>query len=115
MNLPISCRDISDLNFHILLKSVGPKQFEASVAELRDCQVTAPTKEAAIEQLQKMVQVQLAETEVLSFPIVSSEGVNEPENPWIEFIGMYEGDPEFAEIMAEMRAERGLEPHPSIG
>ena len=115
MNLPISRRDVVDLNFHLLLKSVGPEQFVASVAELRDCQVTASTKEAAIEQLQKMVQVQLAETEVLSFPIVASAGVTEPENPWIEFIGMYEGDPDFAEMMAEMRAERGLEPHPSIG
>ncbi len=115
MNLPISHRDIADLNFHLLLKSVGPEQFVASVAELRDCQVTASTREAAIEQLQKMVQVQLAETEVLSFPIVSSTEVTEPENPWTEFIGMYEGDPDFAEIMAEMRAERGLEPHPSIG
>lgn len=115
MNLPISRRDVADLNFHILLKSVGPQQFVASVAELRDCQVTASTKEAAIEQLQKMLQVQLAETEILSFPIVSGESVPERENPWTEFIGMYEGDPDFAEMMAEMRAERGLEPHPSIG
>jgi predicted RNase H-like HicB family nuclease len=113
MNLPISRPIVADFNFHILLKSVGPEQFVASVAELHDCQVTASTKEAAIEQLQKMVQVQLAETEVLSFPIV--EAVTERENPWTEFIGMYEGDPDFAEIMAEMRAERGLEPHPSIG
>jgi hypothetical protein len=28
---------------------------------------------------------------------------------------MYEGDADFAEIMAEIRAERGLEPHSSIG
>jgi hypothetical protein len=81
MNLPIS-RDVADLNLHILLKSVGPEQFVASVAELHDCQVTAPTKER--------------------------------ENPWTEFIGMYEGDADFAEIMAELRAERGLEPHSSI-
>lgn len=111
MNLPVTHRDTTDLNFHLLLKSVGPEQFVASVAELHDCQVTASTKEDAIEQLQKMVQTQLAETEVLSFSIAP----NKPENPWIEFIGMYEGDPDFAEIMAEMRAERGLEPHPSIG
>jgi predicted RNase H-like HicB family nuclease len=115
MNLPISRPSVADFNFHILLKSVGPEQFVASVAELHDCQVTASTKEAAIEQLQKMVQVQLAETEVLSFPIVPKEAVTGRENPWTEFIGMYEGDPDFAEIMAEMRAERGLEPHPSIG
>jgi hypothetical protein len=114
MNLPIARQNATDLNFHILLKSIGPEQFVASVAELQDCQVTAPTKEAAIEQLQKMVQVQLAETEVLNFPIVSATAT-ERENPWTEFIGMYEGDPDFAEMMAEMRAERGLAPHSSIG
>jgi predicted RNase H-like HicB family nuclease len=115
MNLPVSRRDVADFNFHILLKSVGPGQFVASVAELSDCQVTASTKEAAIEQLQKRVQVQLAETEVLSFPIVPGEARAERENPWTEFIGMYAGDPDFAEMMAQMRAERGLEPHPSVG
>jgi predicted RNase H-like HicB family nuclease len=114
MNLPIS-QDVADLNLHILLKSVGPEQFVASVAELNDCQVTASTKEAAIEQIQKMVKAHLVGTEVLSFPIVQSEVVAERENPWTEFIGMYEGDADFAEIMAELRAERGLEPHSSIG
>jgi predicted RNase H-like HicB family nuclease len=98
----------------LLLKSVGPEQFVASVAELHDCQVTAPTKEAAIAQLQKMLQAHLAGTEILSFPIVQREVVAERENPWTEFIGMYEGDADFAEIMAELRSERGLEPHSSI-
>jgi hypothetical protein len=114
MNLPIS-RDVADLNLHILLKSVGPEQFVASVAELHDCQVTAPTKKAAIAQLQKMVRAHLAGTEVLSCSIAQGEVAAEQENPWTEFIGMYEGDADFAEIMAEMRAERGLEPHSSTG
>jgi predicted RNase H-like HicB family nuclease len=109
MNLPIS-RDMADLNLHILLKSVGPEQFVASVAELSDCQVTALTKEAAITELQKMVQAHLAGTEILSFPVVQSEVVMDRENPGTEFIGMYEGAADSAEIMAELRAERGLEP-----
>ena len=29
------------------------------------------------------------------------------ENPWMEFIGMFEGDAEFAEMMAQWRVERG--------
>ncbi|WP_339385968.1 hypothetical protein [Calothrix rhizosoleniae] len=31
------------------------------------------------------------------------------DNPWTEFIGMFEGDDEFAELTAELRAERELE------
>jgi predicted RNase H-like HicB family nuclease len=114
MNFPIS-RNVTDLNLHILLKSVGPEQFVASVAELSDCQVTASTKEAAIEQIQQIVQAHLVGTEVLSFPVAQGEVVAARENPWTEFIGMYEGDADFAEIMAELRAERGLEPHSSVG
>jgi hypothetical protein len=110
----IISRDVADLNLHILLKSVGPEQFVASVAELHDCQVTAPSKEAAIEQLQKMVQAHLVETEILSFSVRQRDVVAERENPWTEVIGMYEGDADFAEIMAELRSERGLEPHSSI-
>ncbi len=114
MNLPIS-QDSTNFNLHILLKSVGPEQFVASVAELSHCQVTASTREAAIAQLHQILQEHLAGTEVLSFPVAQKEVLTERENPWTEFIGMYEGDPDFAEIMAEFRAERGLEPHPSIG
>ncbi|NJR67023.1 MAG: hypothetical protein HC772_19650 [Leptolyngbyaceae cyanobacterium CRU_2_3] len=79
MNLPIS-RDVTDLNLHILLKSIGPEQFVASVAELAGCQVTAPTKEAAIAQLQKIVRAHLAGTEILSCLIVQDEVVVEQEN-----------------------------------
>jgi hypothetical protein len=114
MNLPVS-NAAASLNLHILLKSVGPEKFVASVAELSDCQVTASTKEGGIAQLQKMVQTHLAGTEILNFPVVQSEVVDDRENPWTEFIGMYEGDADFAEIMAELRAERGLETHSSIG
>ncbi|MGI0493857.1 hypothetical protein ACN4EG_18900 [Alkalinema pantanalense CENA528] len=113
MNL-LDSRSIKSLNLHILLKFVG-EQFVASVVELNDCQVTAPTREAAIEALQKLVTAHLTGTEVLSFPVIPEESITEQENPWTEFMGMYKGDPDFAEIMTEMRAERGLEAHPSIG
>ncbi|MBE9029498.1 hypothetical protein IQ266_06940 [filamentous cyanobacterium LEGE 11480] len=109
MNLPIS-PDSGDFNLHILLKSVGPGQFEASVAELSDCQVTAATKEAAIEKLQAMIQASLSGTEILRVPITRAETVTEQENPWTEFIGMYEGDEDFEEISASLRVERGLKP-----
>jgi predicted RNase H-like HicB family nuclease len=108
MNLPIS-PNLNDFNLHILLKAVGKEQFVASVAELSDIQVTAETKEEAIEQLQKMVREHLEGTEVLTFPVVSGEVTTDRENPWMEFIGMYEGDEDFAQIAAQLRAERELE------
>ena len=46
---------------------------------------------------------------VVSFSLPSKLESAQEENPWEEFIGMYAGDPIFAEIAAEQRAERGLE------
>lgn len=109
MNLPIVA-DSDGFNLHILLKSVGPEQFVASVAELSDCEVTAPTKESAIEELQQVLQERLAGTEVLSVPINQARTTATQANPWTEFIGMYEGDADFEAISASLRAERGLEP-----
>ena len=99
--------DLADFNLHILLKSVNPEQFVASVAELKDIQVTATTKELAIEQIQQVVTAHLEGMEVLNFPVVR-EVVTKRENPWTEFIGMYEGDEDFAQISADLRAEREL-------
>jgi hypothetical protein len=31
------------------------------------------------------------------------------DNPWIKFVGMFENDPDFAEIAAAIRAEREVE------
>jgi hypothetical protein len=96
------------LNFHFLLRQTEAGQVVASVAELADCQVSAATKEEAIALLQEMVRDRLSQIEVVPFEL-KIERPAQQENPWIEFIGMYEGDADFAEIAAELRAERGLD------
>ena len=106
MNLLLS-HDLTDFNLHILLKSVNPEKFVASIAKLSDIQVTAATKELEIEQIQQVVLAHLDGMEVLNFPVVR-EAVTERENPWIEFIGMYEGDEDFAQIAADLCVEREL-------
>jgi hypothetical protein len=105
MNLPSVNRN--HLNLHFLLRSTEAGQIVASVAEITDCQVIAATKEEAIAQLQAMVRDHMAQIEVVSFEFPLDSRA-ERENPWLEFIGMYEGDADFAEIAAELRAERGL-------
>jgi hypothetical protein len=47
--------------------------------------------------------------ELLLGPVLSGEVAIEQENPWTEFIGIYEGDEDFAQIAAQLRAERELE------
>jgi hypothetical protein len=96
------------LNFHFLLTQTDEGQVVASVAELADCQVTAASRDEAIAQLQELLRDRMAEVEVVPFELVIAGSIGR-ENPWEEFIGLYEGDADFAEIATELRAERGLD------
>ena len=84
-------------NFHILLEPIAPGQITASIAELPHCHFTAPTREAAINGIAVLVRDRLAKIEVIPFP-------TDRENPWLEFIGMFENDPDFHSIATELRA-----------
>lgn len=92
------------LNFHILLEPTETGQIAASIAELVNCRVEANTRQEALVSIQKLVQERLSQVEVLPLDIALEEP--SPENPWTEFIGMFEEDEDFAEISAQMRTER---------
>ncbi len=94
----------ADFSFHVLLKQTDSGRVIASIAELADCQVEAETRKEALVAIQALVGDRLSNVEVLPLE-VSLNGIEE-ENPWTEFIGMFEGDAEFAEIAAQLRAER---------
>ncbi len=97
----------ADFNFHVLLKRTDSGRVVASIAELANCQVEAETRKEALVAIQELVGDRLSDVEVLPLE-VSLKGV-EGENPWMEFIGMFEGDAEFSEMAAQLRAERKLE------
>jgi len=97
----------ADFNFHVLLKRTDSGRVLASIAELADCQVEAETRKEALVAIQALVGDRLSDVAVLPLE-VSVKGI-EAENPWTEFIGMFEGDAEFVEIAAQLRAERELE------
>jgi hypothetical protein len=108
MNLPVA-KSTEQLNFHFLLEENAAGQVVANVAELSDCQVIANTQAEAIAQMETLVRDRLAKMTVVPFSIAINPEAMPQNNPWEPFIGMYAGDPIFAEIAAELRAERGLE------
>jgi hypothetical protein len=108
MNLPVS-QPAEQLNFHFLLEENPDGQVVANVAELSDCQVIANSQEEAIAQMEILVRNRMAKMTIVPFSIAINPATEPKENPWEPFIGMYAGDPIFAEIAAELRAERGLE------
>lgn len=54
--------------------------------------------------IQELVSDRLSNVEVLPLEISPTQTIKE--NPWTEFIGMFEGDAEFAEMANQWRLER---------
>ncbi len=91
-------------NIHVLLEQTASGRSIASIAELANCQVEADTRKKALEVIQKLVSDRLSKVEFLPIEVSLKESVRE--NPWTEFIGMFEGDAEFAEMATHWQAER---------
>jgi hypothetical protein len=89
---------------HVLLEQTEAGRVIGSIAELANCRVEAETRKQALAAIQELVNKRLSKVEVLPLEIPLAQTVTE--NPWTEFIGMFEGDAEFAEMAAQWRAER---------
>ena len=109
MNLPISVGNAERINFHFLLEERSDGKIVGTIAELPDCQVSATTQEDAIAELQEMASERVSKMTMVPFSVAVPPAKVKKNNPWLKFMGMYEGDADFAEIAAELRAERGLE------
>jgi predicted RNase H-like HicB family nuclease len=92
------------VKLHILLDFSAQGQAIASILELPNCQVEAPTREQALENLKKLLQTRLAQKEIIPLEIQLPQ--SETENPWLKFAGVFKDDPDFAEIAETLRAER---------
>jgi hypothetical protein len=107
MNLQ-SVVSLNKLPLHILVERLDSGHFIASVSELADCVAEAENREDAISSmgyayasLQEKIKARLANIEILTIEVAN--------NPWTDFIGMFEGDEEFAQLAEELRTERELD------
>jgi predicted RNase H-like HicB family nuclease len=81
-------------------------RFGASVMEFPGCRAEADTKEAAIAQVQTQLQVYLAQVELIQVALPARP---EAGDGWDRLFGVFKGDPDFAEIAAEIRAVREVD------
>jgi predicted RNase H-like HicB family nuclease len=88
--------------YKILLEQTADGQSSATVLELPDCHVIAITPQSAINQIQARLTERLATAQIVSIQIPAPQ----PQNPWIEFAGIFKDDPDFADIAQVIRAER---------
>lgn len=97
--LPVT--SLNRLSLHVLVEQASSGHFIASVPELPDCVASAETRSDALADVQEKVRARLTNIEVLTLEVAN--------NPWTDFIGMFEGDDEFATLAQELRTERELD------
>ncbi|GAA6620056.1 type II toxin-antitoxin system HicB family antitoxin [Scytonema sp. NUACC26] len=98
---PQSVANLNKLPLHVLVERLDSGHFIASVSELADCVAEAENREDAIAYVREKIKARLANIEILTIEVSN--------NPWTDFIGMFEGDEEFAELAEELRTERELD------
>ncbi|NEP61594.1 MAG: hypothetical protein F6K31_32360 [Symploca sp. SIO2G7] len=91
-------------NWNILLESQDDGLTVATVLEVPNLQTTDETKQGAIDKAKQLLQERLAKAEIIqiSLPKKSSEY----KTSLMKFAGIFAEDPNFQEIMSDIRKER---------
>ncbi|RUT07701.1 hypothetical protein DSM106972_019610 [Dulcicalothrix desertica PCC 7102] len=94
-------------NWNILLESTDDGFTTATVLEVPSFQTTDKTKQGAVEKIQQLLQERLAKAEIVKIPAPIQPVA--AEHPLMKFAGIFKDDPDFMEIIKEIRAERELD------
>ncbi|PMB25548.1 type II toxin-antitoxin system HicB family antitoxin [Fischerella thermalis] len=94
--------DTSKLTYSVLLESESDGRFSAMVLGLTDCKSSGKTENEALENLQQLLQKRLQNSRIVTLEINSPQ----IDNPWLKVAGMYNDNPLFDEVLADIEAER---------
>jgi hypothetical protein len=104
MNLTTPTASNSQMTVTLMLEPLASGAIAASAIEFPDCRVEAVTREEAIAQLHLILTARLSQVELLASRLPVH--VEPPKPAWLKFAGIFQDDPDFAEIMEQLRAER---------
>ncbi len=88
--------------WNILVEPTPEGQMMATVLELPMFQVVAATQQVAIELVRQRLVERLAQAKIIPLQVETPQ----PVHPMLQFAGIFKDDPDFAEIMAQLQAER---------
>ena len=91
-------------HWHILVEDADNGLTMATVLEIPDIKTTDKTKQGAVEKIRQLLKNRLAKTEMIQIA-VPTKSIPE-KNPLMKFAGIFEDDPDFQEIIAEIKAEQ---------
>lgn len=92
-------------NWNILLENATDGQTTATVIELPSVQVTATTRQLALDKIQQLLIQRLSTAEVVSLPLPDRPDTN----PWIEFGGILKDESNSTRITEPTQKQSLLE------
>lgn len=95
----------TNMKVTLLVETIQPGKVTASVLEFPDSRIEAETRESAISQLQANFTERLKRLEAISWDIP----VNASNSTGMEFVGIFQDDPDFQAISRDLFAERASE------
>jgi predicted RNase H-like HicB family nuclease len=108
MSQSATALNLRSFKMTMVLESLASGQFSASLLEFPTCRTKAETKELAISQIRQDAIDLMKRVEFLPLEIFP-DAIDTPDDSWLQYAGMFENDPDFAEIAAAIRAEREVD------
>ena len=91
-------------NWNILLENTDSGLTVATVLEVPNLKTTDKTRQGAIIKVRQLLEKRLAKAEIVQISLTTESDSNE--NALMEFAGIFQGDSDFQDIVAELKAER---------
>ncbi|MEW5858975.1 MAG: type II toxin-antitoxin system HicB family antitoxin [Cyanobacteriota bacterium] len=94
--------NLTKLTYPVLIEVQKEGGYTASVLGLPDCTTSGDTREAALTNLRQLLTARLEKAEIVSLEIE----LPKPEHPWMKFGGIFKDDPQFDEMLEDIKALR---------
>ena len=101
-NTLINSKTMTKHSYEILIENKPKGVFTATVLGWQDCRAEGETKEDAVNKLRQVLNDRLHNKEIVSLEIE----IPDSEHPWMQFAGMFKDDPDFDDVLADIKAYR---------
>lgn len=92
----------TEQNYSILIETPKTGGYRATALGLPNCRAKGATREIALENVRELLTTRLSQSEVVTLKIDSPQ----PKHPWKQFAGMFQNDPQFEEMQADIQVYR---------
>jgi predicted RNase H-like HicB family nuclease len=89
-------------NYSILIETPKSGGYRATALGLPNCRAKGATREIALQNVRELLTTRLSQSEIVTLKIDSPQSGH----PWMQFAGMFQNDPQFEEMQADIQVYR---------